>query len=61
MNELIQKLKIKEEKLKESIAKIRGILELDRDKIKADEAFFNELIGRHAEVLQMLKDLEEKK
>ena len=60
MNDLISELKKKEENLKESIAKVRGLLELDKDKVKVDETLFYELKGRLMEIQQILKSLEEK-
>jgi len=59
--EIIQKLKQKEANLKDSIAKVRGLLELDRDKVRADEQMLYELGGRLIEVQQLMKELEEKK
>lgn len=61
MKEIIQGLRQKEANLKDSIAKVRGLLELDRDKVRADEQMLYELSGRLMEVRQMLKELEEKK
>jgi len=61
MEEIIQKLKQKEANLKDSIAKVRGLLELDRDKVKADEQMLYELSGRLMEVGGMIKEFEEKK
>jgi len=59
--EIIQKLKQKEANLKDSIAKVRGLLELDRDKVRADEQMLYELGGRLMEVGGMIKEFEEKK
>jgi len=61
MSEIIQKLKQKEINLKDSLAKVRGLLELDKDKVKADEQMLYELSGRLIEVRQLMKEMEEKK
>ena len=59
--EMIQRLKEKETNLRNSIAKVRGVVEIDRDRVKADETMLNELGGRLMEVQQLMKEIEGKK
>jgi hypothetical protein len=58
--DLVTQLKKREENLRESIAKMRGILEIDKDKVKNDEMLLGELNGRFIEVQYILKELEKK-
>ncbi len=57
-DELIQKFKKRLDNLRDSVAKIKGVLEMDKDKVRADEALFDELRGRYMEVESFLKELE---
>ena len=58
MKETIQKFKNKEINLKESIAKVRGLLAFDKDKVKETEQILYELNGRLLEVREVIKELD---
>ena len=58
---MIEKLKAREAAFKDSLAKLRGILEVDKDQVRTDERIISELVGRIMEIQQTMKDLEEKK
>ncbi len=57
MNDLLKRLEVREKNLLNSILQIKGLMENQKQDLKANEESLNRIIGRQQEVSELISEI----